>query len=196
MKSKRSSGFTLIEILIVVVIMAVLAATIIPQFSTSATDAKNSTLEFNLQTMRSQIELYKLHHNGLVPTLASATLAQLTSSTDANGNVGAAGPTFPYGPYILGQIPNEPFSGVNTVTATATFPPTAATAAGGWFYDTTTGQIAANNANFLLLTPRRLWPSPGERRPRFRTAGARGFFGGGKPGPVVARFLHRRPPLL
>ena len=150
MKSKRSSGFTLVEILIVVVIMAVLAATIIPQFTSSATDAKNSTLEFNLQTMRSQIELYKLHHNGLVPTLANGTLAQqLTPSTDINGTTSAAGPTYPYGPYIMGQIPIEPFSGVNTVTATATFPPTAATAAGGWFYDTTTGQIAANNGNFL-----------------------------------------------
>jgi len=149
MNSKRSSGFTLIEILIVVVIMAVLAATIIPQFTSSATDAKNSTLEFNVQTMRSQIQLYELHHNGLVPTLANGTLAQLTSSTDVNGNIGAAGASFPFGPYIMGQIPVEPFSGSNTVTATATFPPTAATAAGGWFYNTTTGQIAANNANFL-----------------------------------------------
>ena len=37
------SAFTLIEVLIVVIIMAVLAATIIPQFSSSTNDAKNSS---------------------------------------------------------------------------------------------------------------------------------------------------------
>ena len=42
MRSRRSSGFTLVEILIVVVIMAVLAATIIPQFSSATNDAKTS----------------------------------------------------------------------------------------------------------------------------------------------------------
>ena len=40
MNSRRPSGFTLVEILIVVVIMAVLAATIIPQFSSATNDAK------------------------------------------------------------------------------------------------------------------------------------------------------------
>ena len=60
----RRSAFTLIEVLIVVIIMALLAATIIPQFSTSTTDAKKSSLDFNLHTMRSLIEMYKVHHNG------------------------------------------------------------------------------------------------------------------------------------
>ncbi len=149
MSTQRRAGFTLIEILIVVVIMAVLAATIIPQFSSSATDAKNSTLQFNVSTLRSVIEKYKIEHNGAVPALANATMAQLMTTTDVNGNTGT-GASFPYGPYIVGpQFPSEPFSNTNTVTATAVFPPAAATAAGGWFYDTTTGQIAANNANFL-----------------------------------------------
>ncbi len=63
------NAFTLIEVLIVVIIMAVLAATIIPQFSSSTEDAKRSTLEFNLHTIRSQIELYKVHHLGSAPDL-------------------------------------------------------------------------------------------------------------------------------
>jgi general secretion pathway protein G len=41
-------GFTLIEVLIVVVIMAILAGTIIPQFAASTDDAKASALKFNL----------------------------------------------------------------------------------------------------------------------------------------------------
>ena len=67
MGTNRRRGFTLIEVLIVVVIMAVLAATIIPQFSSSTRDAKDSALEFNTHTMRSQIELYKVHHNSNYP---------------------------------------------------------------------------------------------------------------------------------
>ena len=40
------NAFTLIEVLIVVIIMALLAATIIPQFSSSTSDAKKSAVEF------------------------------------------------------------------------------------------------------------------------------------------------------
>ena len=64
----RRSAFTLIEVLIVVVIMALLAATIIPQFSSSTSDAKKSALNFNLHTMRSQIGVYAVNHNGTAPT--------------------------------------------------------------------------------------------------------------------------------
>ena len=149
MRCRRSSGFTLVEVLIVVVIMAVLAATIIPQFSSATNDARTSALTFNLQSVRSQIELYKLHHLGAVPTLTAGALPQLTSATDVNGNIGPAGPSFPYGPYVQQQLPVEPFNGMNTVTATAVSPPAAATSAGGWFYNTTTGMFSANDANYL-----------------------------------------------
>ncbi len=81
----RRQGFTLVEVLIVVVIMAVLAATIIPQFSDSARDAKISTAKFNLNTLRTQIQFYRAQHNGALP---SATLVELTSKTDASGAIG------------------------------------------------------------------------------------------------------------
>ena len=146
---RRRVGFTLIEVLIVVVIMAVLAATIIPQFSSSTNDAKVSSLLFNLQALRSQIELYRLHHNGALPTLTNGTLPQLMASTDVNGNIGATGPSFPYGPYLVNAMPNNPFTNVNTVTATTASPPTAATGTGGWQYNATTGRIYADQANYL-----------------------------------------------
>lgn len=147
---QHQSGFTLIEVLIVVVIMAVLAATIIPQFSSSASDAKTSATKFNLQSLRSQIELYKLHHNGALPTLTAGSLPQLSSATDANGNVGTAGPSFPYGPYMVNGLPMNSFTNSNTVTATTSSPPTAASGSnGGWLYNTTTGQIYADYAQGL-----------------------------------------------
>ena len=148
MHVKRRAGFTLIEIMIVVVILSILAATIIPQFSTSVNDSKVATMQSNLYTLRTQIQLYSLQHNGLFPTITSSTLPQLTGSTDVNGNLGTGG-AYIYGPYVQTQIPVNSIDGHNTVTATAVFPPTAATAAGGWLYDAATGQIAANDTAYL-----------------------------------------------
>ncbi len=63
----RKSGFTLVEILIVVIILGILAAIIIPQFTDASTDAKQSSLDSNLQTLQSQFELYKVQHNDVYP---------------------------------------------------------------------------------------------------------------------------------
>ncbi|MHC4363321.1 MAG: type IV pilin protein, partial [Planctomycetota bacterium] len=41
---KAQSGFTLVEILIVVVILGILAAIVIPQFTDASTEAKMSSL--------------------------------------------------------------------------------------------------------------------------------------------------------
>lgn len=142
----RRQGFTLVEVLIVVVIMAVLAATIIPQFSDSARDAKVSTAKFNLQTMRTQIQFYKAQHNGAVP---SATLAELISKTDATGAIGT-GATHIYGPYVT-QIPDNPFTNSNKVSAAAANPPAAASGASdaGWLYHAATGNIWIDDATLL-----------------------------------------------
>lgn len=143
MKARRSSGFTLVEVLIVVVIMAVLAATIIPQFTESTTDAKSSTLKFNLHTLRSQIELYRTHHDGKLP---SATLIELTKSTDSSGAQGT-GANYPYGPYIR-ALPDNPFSNSNVVTA-VTSTPTTAPESGGWLFNTNTGELWADHPDHI-----------------------------------------------
>src|SRR4051812_46828243 len=113
----RRSAFTLIEVLIVVVIMAILAATIIPQFTDSTKDAKTSTVKFNLATLRSQIQLYRTQHNGANP---SATLVELTAATDISGAIGS-GPTFVYGPYLR-EIPVNPFTNSKAVKTTGNEP--------------------------------------------------------------------------
>lgn len=145
---RRRDGFTLIEVLIVVVIMAVLAATIIPQFSSSAKDAKESSLNFNLHTMRSQIELYKGQHNSKVPTdLGDATggfLPQLTGATNSNGDTGAAGTNYPYGPYFA-EVPVNPFNDDNSVVAGMGV---AGDGSSGWQYDAATGRLWPNHVEF------------------------------------------------
>jgi general secretion pathway protein G len=146
---RRHNGFTLVEVLIVVVIMAVLAATIIPQFSESTDDAKESSLKFNLHTLRNQIQLYKVHHAGSVPAITAGSLPQLTSATNATGQTGAAGPAFPYGPYVMTALPANPLNGANTVVQATAVPPTAVVGTAGWIYDAASGQIWANSADFL-----------------------------------------------
>ncbi len=55
-------GFTLIEILIVVVILGILAAIVIPQFTDAAGEANRANVQSQLQTIRSQIELYNVQN--------------------------------------------------------------------------------------------------------------------------------------
>ena len=62
-----SSGFTLIEILIVVIILGVLAMIIVPQINVSSGEARLNTLKTNLKTVRKAIELYYHQHNNTYP---------------------------------------------------------------------------------------------------------------------------------
>jgi prepilin-type N-terminal cleavage/methylation domain-containing protein len=145
------SAFTLIEVLIVVVIMAVLAATIIPQFATSTKDAKESSLNFNLHTMRSQIELYKAHHNGDAPDdvgdAANGYLPQLTNRTNTSGAIGADENTHPYGPYF-DEVPDNPFNADNSVLEVAAAPVGPGDGTTGWQYNPATGEIWPNNTEW------------------------------------------------
>ena len=147
-------AITLIEMLIVVLIAAVLAATIIPQFAPSTTDAEASALKFNLHGLRRQIEMYKAQHHGAVPALSVGTLPGLIYATDADGNTNnSIVPDISHtlGPYTQGgQLPVNPFDGTNTVTQVSIFPPTATSGSGqGWLYEPSSGQIAPNTAGHL-----------------------------------------------
>ena len=55
-------AFTLIEILIVVVILGILAAIVIPQFTDASEEAMEASVRTQLQTIRSQIELYNVQN--------------------------------------------------------------------------------------------------------------------------------------
>ena len=63
----HNRGFTLVEILIVVVILGVLAGLVIPQFSTACSDTNLTNLRGNIQTIRGQIQLFKVQHSDLLP---------------------------------------------------------------------------------------------------------------------------------
>ncbi len=145
-KRIRRNAFTLIEVLIVVIIMAVLAATIIPQFTSSTKDARDNTVAFNVHTMQNQLELYKQQHLEKYPPVATvATL--LTTATNVDG--GTTGET-PYGPYMP-EVPANPYNNSRDIVAVASegTVPTAVVAGGaGWQYDQSTGRVFPNHAEY------------------------------------------------
>jgi general secretion pathway protein G len=58
---KRSAGFTLLEIMVVVIIIGVLAATIIPQFMGTTHDAKVSAAKADVAQLENALERFNLH---------------------------------------------------------------------------------------------------------------------------------------
>ena len=128
---KDQSGFTLIEILIVVILLGILATIIIPQVSVSTDDAKLNTLVTNLSQLRNSIEVFYYQHGNTYPgdfanitkpldviDDATAFIAQLTRYTDEDGNIGnSKDTTYKYGPYVKGgALPTNPFNSKSDVT--------------------------------------------------------------------------------
>jgi prepilin-type N-terminal cleavage/methylation domain-containing protein len=67
----RFNGFTLLELLVVVVVLGLLAAMVIPRFSDMTQDASKSSIRSTLLTVRRQIELYRAQHGTLPPDIAA-----------------------------------------------------------------------------------------------------------------------------
>ena len=141
MLSQRvKKGFTLIEILIVVIILGILAAIVIPQFSNASTSAKTSAVTSTAQSLRSQVALYKLQHNDTLPP-AGTFWTLMTTQTDAAGVAYTTASTSgPFGPYMQ-STPANALNQLTTVTDVpgALYPTTNATAATGWAYDYNSG---------------------------------------------------------
>jgi prepilin-type N-terminal cleavage/methylation domain-containing protein len=144
MSVNRFRGFTLVEILIVVVIMAVLAAVVIPQFSSSTEDAKRSTGEFNVSTLRSIIQAYKGQHRDANPAFdaTAKSLTVLLNKTKSDGTVDNTNGT--YGPYLV-EFPDNPYTGIRDVKVITNNPAKASDVTagqnGGWLYNATVGNI-------------------------------------------------------
>ncbi|MEO0716651.1 MAG: prepilin-type N-terminal cleavage/methylation domain-containing protein [Planctomycetota bacterium] len=64
---RRNQAFTLVEILIVVVILGILAAIVVPQFTSAADEAREGNVVSQQRTLENQLELYRARNNGSYP---------------------------------------------------------------------------------------------------------------------------------
>jgi len=143
------AGFTLVEILIVVTILAIVAMAAIPEYGRASTDARESRLGTDIETVRKQIDLYRLQHGGRSPHLddkgnedTANFASRLLNKTDATGKPDGA-----LGPYLL-EWPTNPFADPATagqVTfGTAPNPPRDGKT--GWYYSASLCRFSANSA--------------------------------------------------
>jgi len=131
-RKNATRGFTLVEILIVVIILGILAAIVIPQFTNASTDARRNSTSSLLQTLRSQLELYKLQHGDTKPNIVGNTAAAWDPLTKTSTYAGTT-----FGPYMQ-QIPKNPLNGQSgVINGDGTAAPTGATT--GFVYDYAAG---------------------------------------------------------
>lgn len=125
-RNPHRGGFTLVEILIVVVILGILAAIVVPQFSNASSDARNSNLATTLASVRGQLEIFKGQHNDQPPQV-TGMWTLMTGQSDTN-EVSIANPVGTrWGPYLMSPAKN-PINGLTGVTSAAI------DSAAGWYY--------------------------------------------------------------
>jgi len=141
--ARQRVGFTLVEILIVVIILGILAAILIPQFSNASQQSRENMLKENLRMLRMQISVYRAQHRDEPPGYDNAGnpseqafIDQMTQRSDEDGNLSPVqNPAFPFGPYLR-SIPENPLSGLSSINMVADggAMPGAAPGNDGWIY--------------------------------------------------------------
>jgi general secretion pathway protein G len=161
-KRVGQSGFTLVELLIVVIILAILAAIIVPQFTGATDDASQSAYDTNIANIRAAIDLYRQQHTAYPGAVASSGATCVTGAAVAGATGSAAflnqlrnytntaglactgtDPTqFKYGPYLKNDLPTNPLGTTNTVTVVTTgVLGLTSGSTGGWRFDSITGEF-------------------------------------------------------
>lgn len=131
LKQAVRKGFTLVEILIVVVILGILAAIVVPQFTNATQDAQAGNIKAQLDTLNNQIELFRARTNAY-PVLTDFTAPSVTYPTHTSWG------TLIDGGYVKAPAVN-PVNGSSTVIFAA-----AGTATDGWYFDTATNTLNAS----------------------------------------------------
>src|SRR4029077_4848496 len=114
MCSRRSAGFTLVEIMVVIIIIGILAATIVPKFMTATFDAKVSAAKSDVAALGSALERFYVHMDRY-PTMEEGLkiLVEAPSTEDKKWR----------GPYIQ-ELRNDPWGNPYQYSVPGTHHPT------------------------------------------------------------------------
>lgn len=104
-KMRNQKGFTLVELLVVVVIIGILASVAIPNFVGAQDKAKNSGVQSNAHTVQMAVEQYGVDMGGTFP----ANLADIVGTGSY-----IAGDTYPKTPWNTQQANNANIACVAT----------------------------------------------------------------------------------
>jgi len=154
---KKVKAFTLVEILIVVVLLAILATVVIAGFASGTTSAKESALATDLKLLRRFILVYEGQHWEVAPGYPNGQTTQApteqafvdhaTTASNNSGQTAAVGtPGFNRGPY-LERMPENPFNRKRTIQMLGNGDafPASADDSHGWIYKAATSEIRADN---------------------------------------------------
>lgn len=126
-------GFTLIELVIIIVILGILAAVAIPQYQNMSAEAREAQCRALLGSLRSGITIFYANQAVTTGTAIWPTLVELETVNTVMAQ------TIPANPYVDGA--NAPDSIVTGVAKGTTVG-----ARGGWAYNPATGEIWANSS--------------------------------------------------
>jgi len=101
-RNKRSAGFTLVELVLVVTIIAILAGAVVLQASNSARHARRVRALQDIRTLESALDIYAIHNS--TPPITQQGLAALSQKPTS-----APIPINWNGPYIKKRIAHDPW---------------------------------------------------------------------------------------
>jgi prepilin-type N-terminal cleavage/methylation domain-containing protein len=134
----RTCGFSLVELVIVVVIIGIIAGIAIPRMSSAADNAAKNAVIGDQSSLQKALDLYEIEHEGSMVHVGAADLKtiyfRLLKNSDLDGTVS---PTGIYGPYING-IPANKINGLASIRKDGAV---AGANTHGWRYNSTTGRI-------------------------------------------------------
>ena len=160
---QKQAGFTLIEMLIVIVVLGIIAMIIVPQISVSSEDATLRAFQTNLNTLGKAAEIYHKQHDDTYPgfhntsgvpansgTSKTAFIAQLVKYTAIDGAVSdTKDTTHKFGPYIKGGVlPTNPYNQKNSVVCDideTNITVRVSSGTTGWKFYNITGVLIAND---------------------------------------------------
>jgi len=132
---RKSSGFTLIELMIVVAIIGILAAIAIPKFGQMLEKSREGSTKGTLGSLRSSACMYYGDTAGVWPTTLNTFSAYSFSKyMDSISSVKATG-------FFVGGSPS-PVGNFVTMTTQAQAPTGGGT---GWLFDSTNGAVYVNS---------------------------------------------------